>query len=184
MGCTKELKVCPDGSTVARTGLDCVFEECPSEACNYDDPEKPYTFRTVDECAVSLITCVPGYAYFSDSCGYGCKPVEEPACDYEKQEYHGKSPAQCATIRFKCAEGQEYFSDDCGCGCRAASERYACNPAGPAMTLCTMDYKPVCGWFRENISCITYPCAQTFSNDCAACQSADVAYWTAGACPA
>ena len=29
-GCTKEAKVCPDGSTVAREEPDCQFEDCPS----------------------------------------------------------------------------------------------------------------------------------------------------------
>jgi hypothetical protein len=28
-GCTTEAKVCPDGSSVGRTGLNCEFEACP-----------------------------------------------------------------------------------------------------------------------------------------------------------
>ncbi|MFC1595206.1 hypothetical protein ACFL3E_02140 [Patescibacteria group bacterium] len=31
-GCTEELKICPDGSTVGRVGLNCEFEECPEVA--------------------------------------------------------------------------------------------------------------------------------------------------------
>jgi len=29
--CTKEAKVCPDGSTVGRTGPSCAFAPCPGE---------------------------------------------------------------------------------------------------------------------------------------------------------
>lgn len=189
VGCTKELKICLDGSTVGRTGVDCAFAQCPSEmpTCNYDDPAKPYTFQTVGECAVSLFTCARGYVYFSDSCGCGCRPieVEEPSCDYDNptKSYVRKSVDECARIRFMCAEGKEYFSDDCGCGCQSAPAQHACDPAGSSMTLCTMEYAPVCGWYKENIQCIKYPCAQTFSNDCAACQNEHVAHWTDGECP-
>lgn len=30
--CTEEAKVCPDGSSVGRTGPDCAFAECPAAA--------------------------------------------------------------------------------------------------------------------------------------------------------
>lgn len=48
---------------------------------------------------------------------------------------------------------------------------------------CITLYKPVCGWFSENIQCIRYPCAQTYSNSCEACKNADVSYFTSGECP-
>ena len=48
---------------------------------------------------------------------------------------------------------------------------------------CIQEYKPVCGWFNENIKCIKYPCAETFSNSCFACLNEDVEYWTDGECP-
>lgn len=187
VGCTKELKICPDGTGVGRTGPSCEFEPCPGAGtgCNYDDPAKPYTLRNAEECNLALMTCLVGHEYFVDSCGCGCKPPSaEPSCDYEnsKQTYIGKSADECSRIRFTCEQGKEYFSDDCGCGCQTV-EKQACDPAGPMMTICTMEYKPVCGWFKESIQCIRYPCAQTFSNGCGACQDENVAYWTDGECP-
>lgn len=32
VACTKEAKICPDGSTVGRTGPNCEFAECPAAA--------------------------------------------------------------------------------------------------------------------------------------------------------
>ncbi|MDC0670363.1 hypothetical protein [Nannocystis radixulma] len=37
--CTKEAKVCPDGSIVGRTGPDCEFAACPEAAA--DAPAEP-----------------------------------------------------------------------------------------------------------------------------------------------
>ena len=48
--------------------------------------------------------------------------------------------------------------------------------------ICFELYEPVCGWSNENIKCITYPCAQTYSNSCFACQNENVAYYTFGEC--
>jgi hypothetical protein len=48
---------------------------------------------------------------------------------------------------------------------------------------CIEIYQPVCGWNNENIQCIRYPCAQTYSNSCFACIDENVAYWTEGECP-
>jgi hypothetical protein len=37
--CTEEAKVCPDGSSVARTGPNCEFAECPAAADDKTDAE-------------------------------------------------------------------------------------------------------------------------------------------------
>ncbi len=58
-----------------------------------------------------------------------------------------------------------------------------CTAGQRGSQICTMEYMPVCGWFDESIQCVKYPCAQTYSNPCAACSEAKVAYWTAGECP-
>jgi len=66
--------------------------------------------------------------------------------------------------------------------CPAAKKTY-CTPAQRGAEVCTMEYRPVCGWFNESIQCIRYPCAATYSNPCMACADDKVAYWTEGECP-
>lgn len=62
--------------------------------------------------------------------------------------------------------------------------RYSCTDSQRNADVCYEIYKPVCGWFNASkIQCIKYPCAQTFSNDCFACQNPNVAYYTEGECP-
>ncbi len=39
VGCTKEARVCPDGSTVGRTGPDCEFQRCPGDPDNGLSPD-------------------------------------------------------------------------------------------------------------------------------------------------
>lgn len=88
--CTLEAKLCPDGSSVGRTGPNCEFAPCPA--------------------------------------------------------------------------GETYCSS-------------------PRPEVCTKEYKPVCGWFSQEVQCIRYPCASTFSNSCFACMDSNVAYYTDGECP-
>ena len=47
-----------------------------------------------------------------------------------------------------------------------------------------MEYRPVCGWFGENVQCVKAPCAYEASNPCDACANEDVVYWTEGECDA
>ena len=48
---------------------------------------------------------------------------------------------------------------------------------------CIEIYQPVCGWSNENIKCLKWPCASTYSNYCFACTNEDVEYYTSGECP-
>ena len=49
---------------------------------------------------------------------------------------------------------------------------------------CITLYDPVCGWNNpEEIKCIKFPCATTYSNSCNACTNSEVLYWTSGVCP-
>lgn len=67
------------------------------------------------------------------------------------------------------------------------------NDMNPKKTYCTKEqksaefcpeyYSATCGWFKESINCIKYPCAQTFSNPCFACMDENVEYYTQGECP-
>lgn len=50
--------------------------------------------------------------------------------------------------------------------------------------VCIEVYQPVCGWYDpDNVQCVTYPCAATYSNNCFACMDENVKYWTDGQCP-
>jgi len=61
-------------------------------------------------------------------------------------------------------------------------ETHFCSESEKAGNAC-VEASPVCGWFNESIKCFAYPCAQTFSNPCAACRDGKVSHWTAGDCP-
>jgi hypothetical protein len=62
-------------------------------------------------------------------------------------------------------------------------EKNYCTAKQKSGDVCTEEYAPVCGWSNQDIKCIKYPCAQTFSNKCFACHDDNIAYWTIGECP-
>ena len=62
-------------------------------------------------------------------------------------------------------------------------EKHYCPEKREKNGLCAQEYDPVCGWFNENIQCVKYPCAKTYSNSCHACLDLNVEYWTKGECP-
>lgn len=51
VACTEEAKLCPDGSSVSRTGPKCEFTECPNKSDTYNkwktytDPDNTFTFQ-------------------------------------------------------------------------------------------------------------------------------------------
>lgn len=78
------------------------------------------------------------------------------------------------------------LKDSVGSGLKdiTGKEKNFCTPESREAETCKAIYEPVCGWFNpEKIQCIKYPCAQTYSNTCAACMNEDVLYWTEGLCP-
>lgn len=62
-------------------------------------------------------------------------------------------------------------------------EKTYCTPESRQGEFCTAQYDPVCGWFNQSVQCITYPCANVYSNNCHACLDTNVDYWTQGVCP-
>ncbi len=42
VACTQEAKICPDGSSVGRTGLSCEFAECPTVKISINDTKKMF----------------------------------------------------------------------------------------------------------------------------------------------
>jgi len=63
------------------------------------------------------------------------------------------------------------------------NKKYTCPLESRGVSACTMEHNPVCGWNNNNIKCIKYPCASTYSNPCVACTNKDVEYYTFGECP-
>ena len=120
---------------------------------------------------------------------------EGQSCQYDdpQKSYSGKSQDECSRMKFMCIEGTEYFADSCGCGCQTKEEKNPtdgklkvtdCLPDQRGAEICTMDYRPVCGWNDPaKIQCIAYPCASTFGNSCQACANENVISWSEGECP-
>ena len=64
------------------------------------------------------------------------------------------------------------------------STRFYCSSESRNVDACIEIYQPVCGWNNSSkLQCIKYPCAETYSNSCFACQNPDVEYYTKGECP-
>ncbi len=63
------------------------------------------------------------------------------------------------------------------------SERVYCDSQSRNTQACIQIYEPVCGWFKKEIRCTKYPCAETFSNSCFACLNNDVEFYTNKTCP-
>lgn len=61
--------------------------------------------------------------------------------------------------------------------------RAYCTPESREVDACIEVYEPVCGWFSQEVQCLVYPCAVTYSNSCKACMDEAVEYWTEGECP-
>ena len=154
VACSKEAKICPDGTAIGRVPPDCEFEECPkaddkvTSGCDYEkDANKKYIGKTKDVCSRIRFQCEPERNPFFDDCGCGCELAG-------KNETGGKLKAT------------------------------DCTPEQKKAQVCIQIYKPVCGWFDPaKIQCIKYPCAQTFSNSCFACADEKVISWTGGECP-
>ena len=64
-----------------------------------------------------------------------------------------------------------------------SKNKHICPPESKGATACTREYNPVCGWNNDNVKCIKYPCASSYSNPCMACSNKDVEYYTLGKCP-
>jgi putative hemolysin len=65
----------------------------------------------------------------------------------------------------------------------SGQEKHYCTPEQKKAEICTMEYRPVCGYFAENVKCIKAPCAITGGNPCSACATENVEYWIEGECP-
>jgi hypothetical protein len=57
-----------------------------------------------------------------------------------------------------------------------------CSESERNVSICTKDYKPVCGYVNTGSICPTQPCTVTFDNRCQACKRTDVLEVSEGAC--
>ncbi|HLC60214.1 MAG TPA: hypothetical protein VJJ52_02185 [Candidatus Nanoarchaeia archaeon] len=202
VACTEEAKICPDGSAVGRTGPKCEFADCPASQnpnCDYETFEKKYAGKSPGECSVIKFQCEQNRIYFEDKCGCGCKLKESNS----SQTTCGSSDCgpQLGMPNYLCPDGKTTAgptgrclkNSDGTCGWEVTScppsnqneslKQNYCTAESRKGQMCIALYKPVCGWFDPaRIQCIKYPCANTFSNSCVACQDDKVLYWTEGEC--
>ena len=99
-----------------------------------------------------------------------------------------KTPIVCTADAKICPDGSSIVRNpNLNCEfdpCPEIEDKNYCNPESRNVQACDEMYAPVCGWFKgEEIQCIKYPCAQTYSNGCGACLDRNVDYWTDGICP-
>jgi putative hemolysin len=177
VACTKDAKICPDGSNVGRTGPNCEFAACPGA----NDCTCPQGYRQEGE------TCNPECYYNEPRCllpsvqcerknGDGNVQIANPASVYCEQQGGNLKivdtpDGQQGICKLK--DGTEcdewaYFRGECPSN---APQRHICTEEEKANKACTLDYTPVCG--NEGV---------TYGNGCGAC-AAGVTLWTPGECP-
>ncbi len=97
------------------------------------------------------------------------------------------NPIACTQEAKLCADGMA-VSRNSSLGCEfdacPIQDKVFCTPEQRQVDACIEIYQPVCGWNNpDKIQCIKFPCANTYSNSCFACQDENVEYWTEGECP-
>lgn len=193
VGCTMEAKLCPDGSSVGRTGPNCEFEACktPTTIANPASvfcKEQNGTLEIITEtdgqkgiCTLNDGTKCEEWSFFRGE----CKADTHTCTDTEKA-------AQICTMDYNPVRGNDGITYGNGCGaCAAKVDSYVKGECAikqtkctlPRTQACTREYNPTCGYFDESIKCIKFPCAETYDNPCTACADSKVAYTESGECP-
>jgi hypothetical protein len=100
--CTREAKICPDGTTVGREGPNCEFAACPTtETSTF----KEYKATDLDMCSRMRYTCDEDEA-FTDETGCGCvRKHQDPAVTSCITEYD--------PVCGKTASGNQTYSNLC-----------------------------------------------------------------------
>lgn len=150
-----------------------------------------YVSTDLEQCKLIKYMCVQGKEPFTDANGCGCKPtsqVQFPDGQTEDVFYVATNVTVCAATTFLCDADKQMFFNESGCGCKTPTandepKKTYCTPEQKNATICTMEYRQVCGWMNENVKCIKFPCAVEAASPCTACATENVDYYTEGACP-
>ena len=158
--CTMEAKQCPDGSYVGRTGPNCEFSPCPSEALceggSCPTPGGNLPGQNPGQNNPGPTACTADAKICPDGSAVG---RTGPNCEF----------AQCP--------GQSN-----GGGNNQTALTY-CHQSQRNADACIEIYQPVCG--RVQVECITTPCnpvLETYPNSCHACSNSRVIGYTEGQC--
>jgi hypothetical protein len=157
VACTEEAKICPDGSAVGRVGPDCEFAPCPANLSYREIEKTNQSCVKDDDCLTPEKYSVMSSCPFTSLCISGKCSVICP--DYAGRVLPNENETETGKLKNYCA------------------------PESRNAQICTLEYRPVCGWFDSSIKCIKYPCAINANNSCLACYNANVEYWTEGKCP-
>lgn len=115
VACSKELKICPDGSSVARTGSNCQFAPCPADGA--DKPSSAQISAEVEvsppAAASSLKRCgINTYRVFNE-CGVGAfKNIYFQCYDEYEENRGGESSCKSSSAWSKYA--REACANRCG----------------------------------------------------------------------
>ncbi|MDP3917237.1 MAG: hypothetical protein Q8Q42_03030 [Nanoarchaeota archaeon] len=95
-----------------------------------------------------------------------------------------QEPVACSTEAKICPDGSAVgrVGPDCEFE-KCPTDKIPCTDEQKNAKFCIEIDQPACGWFNEDIQCTTFPCAETFSNNCFACMDDKVESWTDGECP-
>jgi len=122
--CTMEAKLCPDGSSVGRTGPNCEFSVCPVVNNTDNNTQNLTGGRTYinndSNCKINFM-CIQGTQAFHDANGCGCEPI--PPVNITQQ---------CEVM---CAVG--YHSSSNGTNCSCVPDNQTMVDQKPAGYLCT-----------------------------------------------
>ncbi len=155
VACTMDAKMCPDGSTVGRTGPNCEFEECLVS-------ELPIRYgENMSNMEEYRSDCERRMGVFNE-CGSACGPEAEVCIDVCSMICEGPAEAH-----------QPHVPQD----------STFCTHESKEVEACIEIYQPVCG--LTEVQCIKAPCypvPQTFSNSCFACSAGNVSSYTEGTC--
>ncbi len=97
-----------------------------SRPCNYNNSNKKYQYKNLEECSRAFIKCNDGENNFTDECGCGCEVVNNNngeknnsvKCNYNNtnKKYSYKNGNECVRADIGCKDGENIFTDECGCG--------------------------------------------------------------------